>query len=811
MLIITAPAYSARYVLSSNPQGTAPIYVNDDITIKLTTQNGEITIVDDESQSPSTLGPFSFYADEGDKLSIEARDTTKPAVIEKSKLPDPQGNKELSPIYLVNTATGRATLIFAGLPKQHSSLRGSDTFLTLDYTIGTPTKLYCLSSAPDRCSQVEVSDDLPMIKVSQEEFSLEIHPDNDGRPRTHFLLKMALPAGGDIDLELDLTNIYKDALSTPLYLVPVDGMGKPIVILDHPIFISGDCGDYNSCPEVTFFSYKGTVSMGTAYQEEADFYADFYPPEDPELYGFNLSVKLIHPNVPMYIFFTEPDGENVFYTPYGIRKHGLPLTVANSFEAELITGKNDVWTQAFEAGYYSVTLSDPEGKHPYSYNFTVDTSLKDVEAGCSGMEEEGTISPVPSGPTDTDESFIERALESASLRGSTVTFQEGNQTVSCVIGMPSGKGVSRGMSYRAISTGDFKVFFILGMSCTDANGTAVPSAPYLSSFNIQIKVDSQEGSTILYPSMEPLTTNRGVAFVYAELPLMGVEGTPTLRYSYQASDPSGFTYALGPFSSKITPPHYSIESPEGYTNGAKVEFHLSPGGTPFYTLEFSLLSRRLNSGSQAPSQLKPQVHVDLNGDGRDDVVIDMFQAIPGSGIFRSVRPLIITNPQSPVTYHFSTNPSVSAVGYIIQNTFTLSLPPVNYPVLVRIGGDRQLKLGESATFTFYARSAPYQQDPQVDVYIGLYKKGRGIVWISSAIPGAWVPATTCQKRPLVSQIRLSDLNNGGYLPVTLQIPRDTDPEGFLWIGEYSWILEIDNHDTQETLAKTIFPFTIEAP
>lgn len=812
--------FAARYILSSTPDGRGIIKVNDDVKISLKRGDQEIVLVDDESSSPSEINPIIFDADDGDELTIEATDTTEPAEIRRSKLPKTKGYKELSPLYLVNYYTGRAVCIFAGMPKHNSSWRGTDTFLKIKYSIGTPMKVYCLSSVPTGCHEIEVSDDLPLFKVDTENFSIELHPDNDGKPRTHLLLNIALPVTDENDkpiFEFKLTNIYKDSYTTPLYLVPLDGIGFPIALLDHPIEISGDCKDYNTCSEVTFYSFKGTLDYSWYYLENPDFVVEYSSIGDPRYYGFWIWVSLLknYP-VPMYIYFTEPDERNVFINPSGVRYKGRPIYIDKSFCGPFeVLADMDFQKNLFIAGTYTVNVADIKGKYISSYNFTIDTLEKDIESLPSEEFNYPINVSFPSGEVDSDEVFLRDALLDAEPdEGVSFNFASGNETITCNLNTLTGSKITKGFAYKPISYSDFKLFFVTQFMCEGTNSTQVDESQYKDKIKVTLEIETEKGKIKVYPHTWMNLDNATGSLLYAELPVMDVSDEYSLKYKYEVSADTvngTIVESMGPFSATVFPVEYKATSAEGYINGARMEINVSKGGVLYTVINFALNIKKVNGENPEEDYIKAEVHVDTDGDNVDDMVIDMKEEEPS--LFKAISPIVLNNVHGNINYYFtaSTRDGKPVTGLILQNVFTFNVNLGDYPVAIKIGGDRKLVLGELATFTFLVRTGEILEDKPFDIYLGLYRKGRGTIWLINRIPGAWVLATSSQKKPLIEYASFKDFRDGRYMFITLQIPHDMDVMSLLYPGEYAWIMSVVAHDSGGVLAELSFPFIITTP
>ena len=811
--------HAATYVLSASPDGNAPIYVNDDLKITLNKKDGHSRVLlDDESHSPSTLPPVVFEASKGDEIEIEATDTTEPAELKKSHLPDPHGHKELSPIYLVNRDTGESVCIFAGLPEMNSSWKGTDTFVSLTYTIGTPTRIYCLSSSSTGCVKVEVSDDLPLIKITSSGYTAEIHPDTDGKPRSNFLINVVLPVYEDEnpEFELELSNVYKDSYSTPLYLVPHDG-GQPVTILGYTIFVDGDCEDYTTCPEVVFYSFDDVVETSTDYvASNSGFSVKFSDLDSDDYYGFYADLRVLESPVFLYVFFTDTDGRNVFLTDRGFSYQGFPIQLVSDVRGPVeIPAKQNWLENMFIAGTYAVGVADLDGDYVKSYNFTIDTLEKDIENVSLDFDYEQGYDVVPSEEeVDADRIFLFKNLEGETAGSSSFTFEyeEGNSTVSCTVYPVESAAIKSGFIARPVTTTDFTGMFVMGAYCVTDNDTFVEPNAVMDRYLMGVNIKEKNSERLIF--MKNALKKGNKIFIYTKYPLMNVTDAQLIGYSFEVLTKRGAStvWTSPVYAASISPVNYYAESPEGYDSGALLNVEVTEGGSVYYSLEFGLDVKDREDQPPPSGFVNVWLFVDLDNDGKMDMKVKMEEVAPGQ--FRSTVPLVsgTAGESNTISYSFyaQTKDGKPVTGLLLQKTFDLSFASSNYPVALKIGGNRHLVLGSRTSFTFSAQSGQMLHDENVDVYLGLYKKGRGTVWFIDRIPGAGVPGTSAVKKPLVANVKLSLFRKAVSATFPVEIPSPYSLEGAFYPGEYAWILEMDNHDTGERIAYAVFPFEVEA-
>ena len=304
---------------------------------------------------------------------------------------------------------------------------------------------------------------------------------------------------------------------------------------------------------------------------------------------------------------------------------------------------------------------------------------------------------------------------------------------------------------------------------------------------------------------------------------MDITDAKSIRYRFniKLTKPSGGSVSLNSatYEEELRPAKYTVESAPNYTLGAKVDFNVSTGGYLYTYVDFAIKVQSTDGAPIDPEDLEAYVIVTaLNGtDIYRMAKIEM--TYTEDGIFKSAFPWIVeftpdSNAQTIAYYFMVTDKSGDAVtGQILQNTFQLSLDTSNVPIAARIGGDRNLVLGEKASYSFFVRTGDVlsTEDIPIDVFIGLYKKGRGIVWLINKIPGAWVLSTSAKKAPIVKHVPFSKFRDGRYMFIDLDLPTIKDLMGVFYVGDYEWILRVENAETHEKIIEVDYPFSIKTP
>ena len=811
LLLLGGEAKGSLYILSSSPDGSAPIYVDDDLKISVSGSTGTTIIINDENHRPDHLGPFYFEADEGYTITIEATDYWKQT--EYGKKP---GEKKLSAIYLVNARTGKAVKIFSGI----SGKSGSDgeTFVSLTYVIGTDMREYCLSSSEGGCFPVRIDDDLSVLDVSADNFTLNFVPDDD-EEESELLLKLSVPDVNNIHLTLELDNYRGKAFSTPIYLVPVGYTGRELEILGHTIELEGGCKD--NCTKSQFFLFDQDVSLGEGEAEFSQMYAEFDEPL--EGYGFSVHAKLVEPSVNAYVFFRVPDGDNVFLTSSGLSFHGQPVTFGSDFDYTFAVKADSVYN-LFEAGNYTIGIVGANGAWEIEHSFVIDTSEEDLASVNATSFNETSLGPEEVGRSFDVNSVIVQFLR-ASFVSSAKSFtftsgeEENSTDIYCYAGVVNNRiaGMTNGFGYKPVSSSGYWLFFAMGFYCVDENGTAVDVSSYLDKFNFyasfylngadvpeEIRLKRFTG-TIPYAEEQ----EQKIYYLYAWLPVMDINSGDISYYFTIVNEVDRSSYRTQLFRGSICGSLYEAYFPEGYDGGVKIKPELANGVGAYYKLEFEIALRPVAANlPPVGEQVYAHVLLDTDGDGEPDVFLPMRNA--GVGVYKAVYPLYLTEDIASVSYVFDVRDDRGCpiAGLPTYKVYRVSVNFPTQPVLLKISGRQSLSLGDRAVFSFYAKTRDVYKDFFVDVYLGLYKEGRGVVWLVDRVPGAWLLGTTAKEEPLFKRVSFRAFGDGASMDLVFQLPSQRDIKGFLYVGRYSWVLVFRNHDTGEILSEVTYPFEI---
>ena len=819
-------AGATRFILSSTPDGRGAIYVNDDITITLEGEDYSYVLVDDKNGSPNSITPIEFEAQEGDVITIEAVDKSGPARMKSGKVPVPSGKKALSPIYLVYKGTNFAIPIFGGLPETNSSWEGEDTFVRITYKIGTHMRLYCLSSVSDGCAPIYVNEDMPVFRFEYgEDYSVEIHPDNDGDD-SHIMMDIALPVLEDKDTtpiyEVEFVNRRKDGELSRVYLVPKDG-GLPITIVAQPKWIDGDCKRFLECEETVIYSYTGPLSLPVSSSGKvSSLVAEFsktYHEGGREGIWYNLALTQ-PPPVNVFVYWNVLGEANLFYTSEGYSFRGEPIPVYSDISGEILLPYYDVFHKLFVSGSYRLgVLSENGDKFEYRVDLEPDEGeLSDADAlnlTNSNITSEEDF-------TETESYITDELLKGYSRRVYSsyridVPVRSGNATVTerCYFyPVNIRKKVSNGFAYRFVSEMDAEFIFLMNVSCDKVteNGTEPDDAfveEMLRNVDVTVFYTYKDRTISLklnkIVSLASGTEGASLKFIYnsVQVPL---DLTPQeVSYYYRGeSFSTGGSFTTRIYKYSVIPPKVIVRSPDGFVNGLLLRMNTTPGGTIMVNANFGVDLEPL-VGNVDFSKYKAEVGIDLDSDGFYDINLDMVRdgnkfrvnyniPLSGSGSF-TYKIFVYDEDGRPLGGRFLSQ----------KHKVTLSN---SEDIALGVSGYSAYVFGDTMKFTLSSVTSTLSED-SYDVYLGLYKKGRGIVWMIDAVPGAGVYKTSVEKKPLLFNIDSSYCASGCSWAFDIQIPSRFDFFAPFYYGKYVWILEFTKHGSTDAVATLYYPFTIK--
>jgi len=830
LFIFSYCAKAAKFILSSTPDGKGAIYVNDDIKITLEGDDYSYVIVDDENGNPNSIAPIEFEANEGDVLEIEAIDKSEPARMKSDKVPVPSGRKALSPIYLVYEGAGFAVPIFGGLPETNSSWEGEDTFVKITYKIGTLMKLYCLSSVSDGCSPIYVNEDMPLFKFDYGDYySVEIHPDNDGDD-SHIAMDIALPVLEDESItptyEVKFVNRRKDGELSRVYLVPKDG-GIPITIVAQPKWIDGDCEKFPECDETTIYSYEGPLSLPVAsYGGVSSLVAEFsktYHENGREGIYYNISLTQ-QPPVNIFVYWNVLGEANLFYTPSGYSIKGEPIPIYSDLKGEILLPDYNVFQKVFVSGSYKLgVLSENGDKFEYQVNLEPDEGdLKDaenLELTDSNISSENDF-------TETESYLVDDLLKGYSSRiyssyyiDIPVESNNGTVTERCYF-YPVNiyKKISNGFAYRYVSEMGAEFIFAMNVLCdkiTD-NGTE-PDDGFAEKILDQVDVGvtyTYENQTVNLKlnkiAVKPIAgetseTAAGLYFVYNSIQVpMDLSAHDISYYFHGVATTASGTFTTAQYSYTVKPPEVLVRSPEGFVNGLLLRMNTTPGGTITVNANFGVDLEPL-VGSVDFSKYRAEVKLDLDSDGNYDVNLGMVRDYNKFRVSYNI-PLSSSGSFSYKIFVYDED-GRQLGGRFLNQKHTVSLSN-SEDIALGVSGYSAYVFGDTMKFTLSAVTSTLSED-SYDVYLGLYKKGRGIVWMIDAVPGAGVYKTSVEKKPLLFNIDSSYCASGCSWAFDIQIPSRFDFFAPFYYGKYVWILEFTKHGSTDAVATLYYPFTIK--
>ncbi len=824
IIFLFSYAGATRFILSSTPDGRGAIYVNDDIKITLEGENYSLVLVDDQNGNPNSIGPIEFEAEEGDVLTIEATDKSEAARMKSGKVPVPNGKKALSSIYLVYKGGGFAIPIFGGLPETNSSWEGEDTFVKITYKIGTLMKLYCLSSDKNSCVPIYVNEDMTLFKFEYgDSYSVEVHPDNDGTD-SHILMNIALPVLEEGDetptYEVEFVNRRKDGELSRVYLVPECG-GLPITIVAQPKWIDGDCEKFPECEETLLYSYQGPLNLPVSSGGLSSVIAEFsktYHENGKEGIWYNLTLTKPSP-ANIFVYWNVLGEANLFYTSEGYDFKGEAIPIYSDIKGELLLPDYDVFQRLFVSGLYKLgVLAETGDKFEYPLTLKVDegelSDATDLEGETSFITSSNDLT--------TTEDYLKEILEGHSYAKSSYylsipitaeEFDSGVISKRCYF-YPANilKKMSNGFSYRFISEGDAEFIFALWVFCekvtsTD-NGTQeeqIPLNSVVDDITVDVHYTFKDKTITLNLNRGPLDFGERGAVIYNSVYIPMGSDTQEISFYYQGEmKSSGDTFSTKTYSHAVVPPQVVVRSPEGFINGLLLNMNTTPAGTVAVNANFGVDLEPLKENVDF-SKYKAEVLIDFDSDGNYDVNLAMTR---DSNKFRVSYSMSLSGMESFTykIYVYDENGKLLG-GRFLNQKHTVSVSSSEY-IALGISGYSAYVFGDTMKFTLSAVTSVLS-DESYDVYLGLYKEGRGIIWMMDPVPGSGIYKTSVEKKPLLLNIDAEVCSSGCSWPFDIQIPDKFDFFAPFYYGKYVWILEFTKHGTDEVVARLYYPFSIK--
>jgi hypothetical protein len=798
-LILTVPTFASKtwYVLSSTQDGSGGIFVRDDITIAV---NGN-TVVEDSNGASTHLSPVTLYLDKGDTMDITVSDSYSGAKVDEStERPSVSHERFLSPLYLVNTATGEALPVFKGIPEMKSNWQGGGTYITIHYTVETPMQEFCLSSVPGECYPARFNEDLSLFNITQTDYSVEMTPDQNAGD-SEFVMHLFLPVPqGDEDyptISLKVTNWRRSGGVSPLYLVAVP-YGATYTLIPQEIHIEGNCNKMHMCHETTVFYGTFEVNDKFLFSLNAQYKINI----EEILYPVN-TLRFEYKNFDgaphcMYVYCEEPDGSILFVDNAG-RTNPYPVLFclsSSDFVYEAPLPDYGEKARLFTVGKYTAKALSLDGKSTYSGTLAVRPDEGDLE----DIQLDPPDVPLPSISSETQPMVTVETLLSEAYEENHKTpigsfsFTTTTTTVSCNVYLPTDEGFNNGalVQYQRESPDTGEMTWAIIVECQDSGSDPVTLSKVA---EVQGTVDVNEIATVNLNQKVSLGENNEAEAYYNSIPW--VFDTPsTVSYKYHLIDKSEnqyFSFSSSTHSRSINPASAITKSPLGYTYGCIISFRSTSFGE--LVVDASSFAVDVEGVSHTPhkGEYKAKVYVDFDADGKADVVYTMEEV--SAGQFRQTASLSpIPYPEDADTLSFAywievTDASGNELpGELSHRVQTVSVSaPENNEQAVFISGDSMVSLGEHLSLTGHfivGGDEPMVLKP----YLGIYKEGRGVVWLHDTITNGYeVSATETPLIPFVS-VQQCSASSPCTETISIDLPPPEDTFSSLFPGKYNVIV-----------------------
>ena len=825
------------FVLSSNPEGTGSIYVDDDLKVMV----DDSIYLNDVDEDDGTLPPVSFSADDGAVLKIEAKNIADPAETDDGDL-DHDGHYAITPLYLYDKEYNRSFLIFGGIRRNESAYHGGSTFLKIEYTVGTPLKAYCISSDPHQCKPIYVDEDLWTLEVHADGLDIVAEYDRDGEPDSWSPV-IPLVAGKENQVRIVVANAKKDGRTTPMYLVPVDGTGDYYDILPNGASGTGPCRKWRgNChyPEnvdpAIIADVTITVDLSSEIAQDYTFKLESETGNMP--YGGEKAIHIKFKSIyhePHGFFFAASDGDRLLFLCDDGWYHTQPciLTLPDDIDGYMPAFEkycytlDDCFEKAMVVGEYKWYLADPQKLNK------VDTLAYSVAAddGNTG----GTVASLAR--SKIEEKDLGRSLAGAVqlvipgkagvvsaygyLSEGTTTPPEGykriqvghseqsdgNNTITtdqyCYFGIAKSEKVAPdGLFVMYTSTlsgymGFFVHFFCISKTVTETdNGTYTNYELIEPPRQVYAELNGVYNGQRFSIKSSRVVSSYGNNYVFIGMPFVG----DNIPYSLEVTAGIGLgKLELATVSGRVKriPVYIDTSDAEG---ALTVEPQPEPDA-PFYVfkIDFDVPIETVEaSRNEVVDDIKGYVYLsvddkfastyemDCDAHSSDGLIhCKASTAVPSdmfsNGTFK-YRYLIVY--KDPVTGRASAIP-----GAITGKEFTVYLPVMNGVIVMISGNDEPDPLTRTMDFHVDIKAvSPAAVGKSYDIYLGVYKKARNsIVWLTNPF-GTGLVQTTTSVAPYYTGVVVD--SDGYSFDVHISIPDKNDFWFPLYSGEYAIVVGV---------------------
>lgn len=797
-------ASAATYTLSGGENPGSHIECDDTIEIVLIEGEGEILL----TRQKCPVAPVSFISErEGSTLALRVSSADGRLVIDHGN-PQSLGFIGASPLWLhqVHGTHAEKTVIFPGLSRRGAGLY--ERFLELSFDLGTPLETWCLSSVDKEIVPPLIDDYLGNFRVEGQGMSLLAHPATNGLSGQ---VPFCFSAPESAEVTATLGNWFGgQGLSDPLWLVPVgkDNEDRAVLLHDNSIALGDE-----ACP-VTEIQLAATLTgkkrtWNAEFAETTDGVTLRFTPA-----GKASDVYLLSFTPDLSIWGLSRDGWNKKYATFS-----LP-----AFSVELPLPEDRSLLRAFSVGKgYTLSLvdaKDPALSRSWSFDIFPDSgTLAEIEA-----QESGSVTDVITKKTvrESPEDLI-RAFGTSGEYLSTlhlpVDDREADRIYSrwcefSTLEFTGWAGLYRngviGLSYRDVDllqslAGVFVTCFETrktgqgddeGHSFAETEMISVPDFSGWASFDheglssIHLKNTTPIGKSAVIWGIELLTANE-------PYPVSLV--TVDLKARYKDHGVSAFFHHARPFVIASSPFYMKGFHP----NGVSVRSALSLTGAIETELEFGLEIEGV-----APDGVRAFVVVDRLGD-------DAYMPQSGDMIFeltreddvftRTVRQADLygrsasgagqggetlnEHDSAGEIYSFwyvVSSEGIRYPGQVMDKRFSLSFSTSEPGVFAQVEFPPTLRPGEtvegevSVVFNSGVDSYDY------GFRLGLFKAGRGTVWLSEVVPKVLYVTDSSKQAGTVR--RFSPGLHAWSMPLDLTLPEDF--WHFRFLGRYAWVGEI---------------------
>ena len=868
VLVGWAYARPYRFILSSTADGSGSIVVDDDLKVTLLRQDGSsLTIINDSDKQKTSISPVFFYAEKGDRLLIEAVDIGREGG-KKFLSPIYLTNRDTGEVQLIvalfpetpSAREGEETFLhveytigeplkeycISSVPDGCSEIYVDDDVPEVSINYGDTYKLEAKLSTDKTASLLSMRLMLPADPAS-----------------SYLIVK-------DTVFRMKFTNYRGKGYVSRVFLVPVDNQGPVISVLESPLEIEGNCKE-NCPENIIYDFNSSLAYILPPIDQDSRLYFNLKQVSEGGRNGIKFDIEAFPDFASPLAFYWKTSYGNLFLTDKGYSTHPQWWTLKGRASGVLWMPKYSAWQRLLVDGNYTIgaIVKDDESiKRIFTFALkptdpemlSVNGSsmvYNDTEVATAPVTtlEDYILSSVvtalgPKKSEDADIDFIQMLLgisPNPFVRSHCVKISsEENSTIDYCFNILNSGDVHNGLIVKYNPDGTTDVIFIELVYCkkrimerinsdnqtSNQIGNIIPSnqfvtreepcSPNTSLVNPIVSVSIPEtnyyGKLRLNRTLSFNSTlvsgpfSKGTIFYnYYKLPILNTTLNIDYKFTYDINqehfESASYNYA-------IEPPRYRVVSLDDYPNGVKIEREVTDMGYPTLKLNFKFKVEAFREDSSNFSDVSAIICLDRSNIENSVVsweyITDQCFVMNRSENTYSFTYYVPGSESNHIDlyYWFWVIDEGKRIvpGELVLRKHHLSYFNTSKVAITVIGADAY-SLGESVDFKVKLRTPFEDRNKSYQVYVGVDKKGRGVVWLYDYVPNAFILKTSYDRKPLLTLNASSCL---GECDARIVIPTEKNDAFFspMFVGDYTLIIEIEDKDTQEVVGKIMYPFTI---